>query len=77
MQIELGAATITTHADVRDNTYICVYSVAEAAKRLGKSESTIRKIAKKLGVKKIAGSAVAGFVKFDTRPLNVVLPFSA
>jgi hypothetical protein len=70
-------AMITTPADVSSNTYACVYNVAEAAKKLGVSERMIRKTAKQLGVKKIAGRGVAGFVKFDVHPINVVLPFSA
>ena len=70
-------ATITTAKDVHDNTYLCVFSVADAAKRLGKSEAAIRKIARKLGVKKIAGSVVAGFLKFDAHPLNIVMPFAS
>lgn len=54
----------------------CVYGAAEAAEKLGVSEATIRRTARQLGVKRIAGRAVAGFVKWDRHPVPVCMPYS-
>ena len=52
-----------------------VSNVKEAAERLEVSETTIRQTAKRLGVKKISGPTVAGFVLFASSPVDVSMPY--
>ena len=56
------AATIITNSEAHAQTMYHVFDAAEAAAKLGRSESSIRREAKKLGVKKIKGNSVAGFI---------------
>lgn len=42
-------------------TYSC-HTLGAAARKLGVSESTIRRVARRLGVTRVAGPAVGGFV---------------
>ena len=70
-------ATVMTHADRLDSVVSCQSTVAEAAAKLGVSESAIRRAARRLGVRKISGPTVAGFVRFSSQPIDVVLPYSA
>lgn len=60
-----------------DATRFHCHTVAAAAKKLGISEATIRRAARSLGVRKIAGPAVAGFVVWAGAhggTIDVVLP---
>jgi DeoR/GlpR family transcriptional regulator of sugar metabolism len=68
--------TLITPAEKANLTVACVYNAAEAAAKLGVAETTIRRECRKAGVKKIAGRTVAGFVRFTSQPVDVVLPFS-
>lgn len=69
-------ATLITPATHQRNTLSCVYSPAEAAQRLGVSESTVRRAVRKLGVRRIAGATVTGFVRFAHHPVDVSMPYS-
>ena len=51
-------------------------TVDDAAKSLGLSGSTIRRQAAKLGVRKLSGKSVAGFVLFESHPVPVVVAYS-
>jgi hypothetical protein len=51
-------------------------TVGDAAKSLGVSGSTIRRKAAKLGVRKLSGRSVAGFVLFESHPVPVVVAYS-
>jgi IS30 family transposase len=53
------------------------FSVAEAAAHLGVAESTIRRAAKKAGVKKIAGRSVRGGILIAARPVPIVITYHA
>lgn len=72
-------ATLVTLDHHSKNTGYCVYSVSEAAAKLGCSESAVRREAKKLGVKKIAGRVVAGYISWSHShgAMDVRLPYSA
>lgn len=70
---------LMTHAEQSSTVCACVYNVAEAAAKLGLSESTIRHQAKRLGVKRIAGRVVKGFVAWPNavhQGVTVVLPYA-
>jgi transposase-like protein len=68
-------ATYETVQEIGNRTTFVCHSVADAARKLGVSESTIRQTARKLGVRKIAGRSVCGFVVWARRhgPLDVTL----
>ena len=68
-------AILITAVQQYAETTRCAYSVAEAAQKLRCSETKIRKIAKRLGVRRIAGPTVAGFIRFDVSPVAVTLPY--
>ena len=69
-------ATLITCEDAAENTYRHSHSAADAAEMLGVSESAVRRTAKRLGVKRIAGIAVAGMIRFSASRFDVVLPYS-
>lgn len=69
-------AKLITPATHRRNILSCVYSAAEAAERLGVSTTTIRRTVKALGVCRIAGSSVAGFVRFAHHPVDLSMPYA-
>ena len=52
-------------------------SVAEAAEKLGVSESTIRRAATRAGVRKIAGRTVRGGILIEAHPVPMVITYSA
>ncbi|HVZ31850.1 MAG TPA: hypothetical protein VG963_05460 [Polyangiaceae bacterium] len=52
-------------------------SVAEAAQKMGVSESTIRRAARSAGVRKIAGRTVRGGILIHRRPVDLVIAYSA
>ena len=52
-------------------------TLAEAAGKLGVSVSTIRRAAKRAGVRKIAGRTVCGGILIDRHPVPVVITYSA
>lgn len=52
-------------------------TLAEAARLLGRSESALRRAAKRAGVTRIAGRTVRGGMVFDRAPVPVVVPYSA
>lgn len=52
------------------------YSVAEAARAMGVSETTIRRAAKAAGVARIAGRTVAGGILIAARPVDIVIVYS-
>lgn len=70
-------AKIITAEAAYEMTARVAHNVAEAAEYLRVSESTVRKVAKRLGVRRIQGQSAAGFVLFDSSPVAVVLPFAA
>lgn len=51
-------------------------SVAEAAKRLGVSESAIRYSARRLGVIRFSGKSVRGGVLIRSAPADIVITYS-
>lgn len=51
-------------------------NVAEAAAKIGCSEATIRRAAKRAGVKRIAGRVVAGGILIDTNPVPMVIVYA-
>lgn len=70
----MQAALITASAQYASvSSY--VYGATDAARKLGVSESTVRRHARKLGVRKTVGKAVAGFVCWDVRPVRVTMPY--
>lgn len=52
------------------------YSVAEAARALHVSEASIRRAAKRAGVRRIAGSTVRGGILIDARPVPIVIAYA-
>lgn len=52
-------------------------SVGEAARMIGVSEATIRRHAKRAGVRKIAGRGVHGGILIDRHPVPLVIAYSA
>lgn len=52
-------------------------SVTDAAAILGTSESTIRRAARRLGVRRITGRTVRGGILIDRHPVPVVIAYSA
>jgi predicted transcriptional regulator len=70
---KMTASLITTAEQNKMVTAFC--TVAEAAKQLGRSESAVRKHAKKLGVKKIKGRGISGFILFDAYPVPVTVAY--
>jgi hypothetical protein len=72
------AATIITAEAHAQNTGYCVYSVAEAAQKLGRSVSSIRRELRSIGVQRVAGRSVAGFASWPHShgDLDVRLPVS-
>ena len=69
-------AEIITPEAAQATTARVAHNVAEAAQYLRVSESTIRKVAKRLGVRRIKGRSVAGVILFDASPVAVTLPFT-
>lgn len=69
-------AEIISHNVKQTGTFSCVYDVAEAARKLNVSETTIRRAAKRAGVKRIKGRVVSAFLRFDAPRVDVVLPFA-
>lgn len=69
-------AKLTTREEHRQNLAQCEYTPAEAAKALGVSESTVRRVSRQLGVKKFGGPTIAGFVRFASHPVDVSMPYS-
>lgn len=55
-------AKIMTCSEAENETLYCAHSVDDAAKKLDVSPTTIRRAAKNLGVKKIRGRGVKGFI---------------
>lgn len=51
-------------------------SVREAAVYLGVSESTIRRTARRLGVRRFAGRAVAGTLLIAAHPFDIAIVFA-
>jgi len=51
-------------------------NVRDAARRLGVSESAIRRVARDLGVTRFAGSTVAGGLLIDASPVPIVIAYS-
>ena len=68
-------AKLITHQEKENMVTAWVPSVKDAAKALGVSESTVRKAARKLGVKQVSGRSVAGFVLFERHPVSVSLSY--
>lgn len=73
--------TLLTHAEKETIVAACCHTVADAAKKLGISESAVRRQAKRLGVKRISGRVVAGFVAWPNaagvyRDVTVVMPYA-
>lgn len=68
--------TILTHDAASKATGYCVYTVAEAAKKLNRSESAVRRELRTAGVKRVAGPTVAAFASwaFAHGSLDVRLP---
>ncbi len=63
-------------SEINDGTRLHL-SVAEAAQKLGCSESTIRRAAARLGVERIAGRTVRGGILIDRSPVPIVITYSA
>ncbi len=72
----MTAKIITAEASYATTARVA-HNVAEAAQYLRVSESTIRKVAKRLGVRRIKGRSVAGVILFDSSPVAVTLSFSS
>jgi excisionase family DNA binding protein len=68
--------TLIPASEVNNGTKIHC-SVREAAKILGVSDSTIRRAARKAGVKRISGSSVRGGILIDRHPFALVIAYSA
>ena len=68
-------ARLITHAE-QQATCTAFCTVAEAAVKLGVSAATIRRAANRLGVKKIHGRRVAGFILFDSHPVSVSVSYA-
>lgn len=68
------APELMTAVAVQNDVMDCAYSVAEAAKNLGVSEATIRRQCRSLGVTRVAGSTVAGFVVWRQHPVPIKMP---
>lgn len=68
--------TLIPVAEVNEGTKSHL-SLAEAAQALGVSESTIRRAARKAGVRKIAGRTVRGGIVIDRHPIPIVIAYSA
>ena len=67
--------TLIPTAEINHGTRAHV-SVAEAATRLGVSESTIRRAAKAAGVARIDGRTVAGGILIDASPVPLVITYA-
>jgi hypothetical protein len=52
-------------------------SLSEAAKKLGCSESAIRRAARRAGVRKITGRTVRGGILIERYPAPIVITYSA
>lgn len=63
--------TIMTTAAAGQTTGFCVYTVAEAAKKLGTSESKVRRELRAAGVKRVAGRSVAAFASWPNSHGNM------
>jgi DeoR/GlpR family transcriptional regulator of sugar metabolism len=70
-------ARLTSHSEHYNDLARCAYTAKEAADMLGVSEATVRRVAKSLGVNKISGRVIAGFVRFPSHPVDVSMPYSA
>lgn len=68
--------TLIPVAEVNEGTKSHL-SLTEAAQALGVSESTIRRAARKAGVKKIAGRTVRGGIVIERHPIPIVIAYSA
>jgi hypothetical protein len=69
-------ATLTTIEDAGKIVAAYAHNQGLAAQLLGVSTSTIRRTAKRLGVTKLRGPGVAGFIRFPSSPVDVLLPYS-
>lgn len=58
-------ARLITAAEHTAAVYACAYGADDAAKQLGVSPTTIRRAARQLGVSRIKGRTVAGFILFE------------
>ena len=68
-------ASLINHAEAASIT-ASHCTVAEAADRIGCSESTIRKLGKSLGIARFAGQSVAGFLRINAQPVPVVIAYA-
>jgi len=51
-------------------------SVSEAARRLGVSETTVRRAIRALGVTRVSGRTVAGGILIDASPVPMVIAYA-
>ncbi len=63
-------------AEEQQVTVSAFCTVAEAAERLGVSKAKVRRAAYRLGVKKLHGRGVAGFILFDDHPVPVSVSYT-
>ena len=69
----MNARLITTQEQATSVTAFC--TITEAAKTLNCTETTIRRCAKKLGVRKIKGQTAAGFILIASHPVDVAIAY--
>lgn len=68
--------TLMSRAAQSTGAYVYCSSVGEVAEKLGVSPSTVRRQIRRLGVKRICGRAVAGFVCWPRPNTAVILPYA-
>jgi len=69
------SATLIPGSEINNGVRAHV-SVAEAAKMLGVSEATVRRAARRLGVRRIAGRTIRGGMLIDRSPVPLLIAYA-